>query len=171
MARFILLWTPDNDIVDKILKKITKLQEKLPVKVVGQFNDPQVFCDKSCGRQNSEAWRKNNPALTHPVWGTVHCPLCKKPIKSYAIRLRNSMEPKYLAFDMTTLALYLTPPADGSLYNGRSVEEIYGEDAVNQSIENRKQTLRSIRKYKAEGGISASARRARRRRSRRTTNG
>lgn len=154
MARFILLWVKKNENVEPIIERLGKSSA---VKVVGLFADPQVFCDKSCGRQSTEAWRKNNPSITSRKWGTEHCPLCKKVIRRYAYRLRNALYPEYLPHKMETLSLTVQDIEDYSLYDGRSVWEIFGKKAVRAGIETQRRTAETIKEYRA----SVEARKAR----------
>lgn len=169
MGRFILLWVPDGRLVKKVTKKVAKWQEKIPIKIVGEFMDPQSFCDKSCGRQTTEGWQKTHPSITHPLWGTIHCPLCKKVIRYTQLNLRNAMDIKLMTAPYASFRLIMNMPPDNSPYNGRSPEEIHGQEVIDEHIENKRRTAQLIKEHKA--GAESRAATRRRRRARRNTNG
>lgn len=159
MARFVLLWVPNNKTVDPLIEKLSVSKA---VKVVGVFAEPTSFCDKTCGRQDTQAWRKYNNILIHPKWGTRHCPLCKKVIKTWGFRLSNGLDPENLPGKMKMLSLWLGPTPEGDDYAGRSVWEIFGKKAVKAAIAEQVRTKAVVDNYRANADKRRQARANRR---------
>lgn len=147
MARFVLLWVPDNDKVEPIIEKLSTTSV---TKVVGTFAEPTSFCDASCGRENTEAWRRDNPQIVHPVWGTYHCPLCKKAMPYMYHHLHNGLDPKNLPAHMRSLSLILKMPDVGGGYGGRTAIEIYGEEAVEAGIRDQLETKNIVKRVQRQ---------------------
>lgn len=162
MARFILLWVPDNDKVEPLMER---LRMSSAVKIVGLFADPTKFCDLSCGRTPNGDVRTSSITI-HPVWGTPHCGKCGKVILKYVWNLRNALDEKYLDGKYTSFNLLYATPDDGSLYNGRTPREIYGDEEIDARIESRRR-LAQYMKDRAAGIQTAAQQRAARRRARR----
>lgn len=161
MARFILLWVRDNNKVEPLIER---LKMSAAVKVVGLFADPTEFCDLSCGRvPNGEL--RTNPVIVHPIWGTPHCGRCKKVVNKFGFNLRNGMDDKHMTAPLSTLRLIFSPPRDGSLYDGRSPREIYGDDIIDDHIASKRKVASMITEMKSTASVRAARRRARRTRS------
>lgn len=158
MARFILLWVRDNKKVEPILDR---LRQSPAVKIVGLFADPTEFCDLSCGRvANGEL--RTNPIVVHPVWGTPHCGRCKKVVNKFSFNLRNGMDDKDMTAPFSTLRLIFSPPLDGSLYDGRSPREIYGDEKIDEHLESKRRVRQMIKEQLTTATTRAARRRARR---------
>lgn len=158
MARFVLLWVRDNKKVEPILER---LRQSPAVKIVGLFADPTEFCDHSCGRPaNGEV--RTHPIVIHPVWGTPHCGRCKKVVNKFGFNLRNGMDDKGMTAPFSTLRLLFSPPRDGSLYDGRSPREIYGDDEIDDHLASKRRVKQMIAEHVSTATTRAARRRARR---------
>lgn len=162
MGRYVLLWVDDNDKVEPILDR---LRQWSIVRVVGLFAEPSRFCDKSCGRQTSETWQRANPAITHPKFGTLHCPLCKKAIKYYGYTLTNGLDPQGVPGNMRMIRLHLFQTPEGDPLEGRDAIAVFGKKVVKAAIQEQARTAQVIKGYRdnAERRRATRARRRNRR--------
>jgi hypothetical protein len=144
MGRYVLLWVDDTEKVEPVIERLSQWSV---VRVVGLFVEPTKFCDKSCGRQTGDAWSRAHPLIVHPVWGTKHCPLCKRAVRFWAHTSLNGLDPKGLPMKMRHLRLQIFDEEEP--VQGRGVTEYFGKKVVKAAIQAETATRAVTRGYTA----------------------